>query len=86
MSNSLLPHGLYSLQARILDWVAFPFSRGFSQPRSPSLKAGYLPAEPQGKPKNAGVGSLFLLLWIFLTQKSNQGFLRCRRILYQLSY
>ena len=33
MSNSLLPHGLYSLQARILDWVAFPFSRGFSQPR-----------------------------------------------------
>ena len=24
-------HGV--LQARILDWVAFPFSRGFSQPR-----------------------------------------------------
>ena len=24
-------HGI--LQARILDWVAFPFSRGFSQPR-----------------------------------------------------
>ena len=22
-----------TLQARILDWVAFPFSRGFSQPR-----------------------------------------------------
>ena len=24
-------HGI--LQARILEWVAFPFSRGFSQPR-----------------------------------------------------
>ena len=24
-------HGI--LQTRILDWVAFPFSRGFSQPR-----------------------------------------------------
>ena len=37
MSHSLQPHGLYIvhgiLQARILDWVAFPFSRGSSQPR-----------------------------------------------------
>ena len=38
MSDSLLPHGLYSpwiygiLQARILEWVAVPFSRGSSQP------------------------------------------------------
>ena len=24
------------LQARILDWVAFPFSRGSSQPRDPT--------------------------------------------------
>jgi len=44
------------------------------------------PAEPQGKPKNTGVGSLSLLQWIFLTQKLNQGFLHCRQILYQLSY
>ena len=29
--NSLWPHGV--LQARILQWVAFPFSRGSSQPR-----------------------------------------------------
>ena len=28
------PHGLYIiLQARILEWVGFPFSRGSSQPR-----------------------------------------------------
>ena len=37
LSNSLRPHGLYIvhgiLQARILEWVAFPFSRGSSQPR-----------------------------------------------------
>jgi len=38
------------LQARILEWVAFPFSRGFSQARSPALQADSLPAEPQGSP------------------------------------
>ena len=77
-------HGI--LQARILEWVAFPFSRRFSQPRSPALQADSLPAEPQGKPKNTGVGSLSLLQQIFQTQESNQGLLHCRWILYQLSY
>ena len=71
-------------------WVAFPFSRGSShpgiEPRSPTLQADSLPAEPQGKPKNAGVGSLSLLQQIFPTQESNWGLLHCRRILYQLSY
>ena len=33
VSTSLRPHGLYILQARILEWVAFPFSGGSSQPR-----------------------------------------------------
>ena len=37
VSDSLRPHGLYIvhgiLQARILEWVAVPFSRGSSQPR-----------------------------------------------------
>ena len=45
-----------------------------------------LPAEPQGKPKNTGVGSLSLLQQIFLTQELNWGLLHCRRIVYQLSY
>ena len=36
--------------------------------------------------KNTGVGSLFLLQGNFPTQGLNQGLLRCRRILYQLSY
>ena len=71
--------------------VPLPFSRGSAEPRnltqvSHILQADSLPAEPQGKPKNTGVGSLYLLQWIFLTQESNQGLLHCRRILYQLSY
>ena len=36
LSNSLQPHELYSpwnFQARILKWVAVPFSRRSSQPR-----------------------------------------------------
>ena len=79
-------HGI--LQARILDWVPFPFSRGSPEmePRFPALQADSLPAEPQGKPKNTGVGSLSLLQGIFLTQESNWGLLHCREILYQLSY
>ena len=56
------------------------------KPRSPALQADSLPAEPQGKPKNTGVGSLSLLQWIFLTQESNWGLLHCRWILYQLRY
>ena len=42
------------LQARILEWVAIPFSRDLPtpgiKPRSPALQADSLPAEPQGKP------------------------------------
>ena len=34
------------LQARILEWVAFPFSRGSSQPRYAALQTDSLPAEP----------------------------------------
>ena len=74
------------LQARILEWVAFPFSRGSSQPRSPTWQAASLPDEPQEKPKNTGVGSLSFFQWIFPTQESNWGLLHCKQILYQLSY
>ena len=81
-------HGI--LQAWILEWVAFPLSRGYSQPgirpRTPALQAYSLPAEPQGKPKNTGVGSLSLLQQIFPIQELNWGLLHCRQILYQLSY
>ena len=46
-------HGI--LQARILEWVTFPFSRGSSQsgnkPSSPALQADSLPPELSGKPE-----------------------------------
>ena len=61
--NPGLPHCrhiLYQLShkesLRILEWVAYPFSRGSSQPRnqtgvSCTLKADSLPAELSGKPR-----------------------------------
>ena len=52
------------------------------EPRSPTLWADSLPAEPPGKPKNTGVGSLSLLQQIFSNWKSNRGLLHCRWILY----
>ena len=81
-------HGI--LQARILEWVAFSSPGDHPKPgiapRSPTSQIDSLPAEPQGKPTNTGMGSLSLLQQIFLIQESNQGLLQCRRILYQLSY
>ena len=42
------------LQARILEWVAFPFPGDLPntgiKPRSPALWVDSLPAEPQGSP------------------------------------
>ena len=37
------------------------------------MAGGFFTAEPQGKPKNTGVGGLFLLQRIFLTQEPNWG-------------
>ena len=56
------------------------------KPRSPSLQAHSLPSASPGKPRNTGVGSLFPLHGIFLTQELNWGLLHCRQILHQLSY
>ena len=88
MSDSVRPQGI--LQARYWSWQPFPspgdLSKPAIEPRSPSLQAGTLPAEPQGKPKHAGVGSLSLLQHVFPTQELNWGFLHCRQILYKLSY
>ena len=68
----------------------FPSPGDFPNPgiklRSPALHVDSSPAEPQGKPKNTGVGSLSLLQGIFQIQKSNWGLLNCRQTLYQLSY
>ena len=60
-------HGI--VRARILEWVAFPFSRGSSQPRDRTqvslIAGGFLTSWATGKPKNTGVGSLSLLQQIF---------------------
>ena len=78
-------------QARILDWVSFPFSRGSSQPKD--LNPGLLHCRQilyqlshKRSPKNTGVGSLSLLQQIFLTQEMNWDLLHYGQTFYQLSY
>ena len=70
VSDSLQPHGPYSPWNSPGQNTAVGklfFVQGSSQPRSPALQVDSLPAEPQGKPKNTGIGSWSLLQWIFLT-------------------
>ena len=93
-SDSLRPHGLSPpgssvhgiLQARILEWVAMPSSRGSSQPRDRtqiSRTVGeFFTVWLSGEPQITGVGSLSVLQQNFLTQEANQGFLHCKWILY----
>ena len=76
----------------ILQACGYPFPSSADlpnlgiEPRSPTLQADSLPAEPQGKDKHTWGGSLSLFQWIFLTQELNQDLLHCRWILYQLRY
>ena len=90
MSDSLRPHGPY------IPWHSPGHNAGVGSPfpspgdlpnpgiksRSPTLQMDSLPAEPQGKPRNTGKGSLSLLQGIFVTQESNQGLLHCRLIFF----
>ena len=84
------PLSMGILQARTLECVAMPSSRGSSNPEikpgSPAMQADSLPSEPPGKSKNIGVGSLSLPQGNFLTEESNRCLLHCRHILHQLSY
>ena len=78
------------LQARILEWVAFLFCRGSSQPRDRTqvshIAGGLFTSWVTRKAQEYWLGSLSLLQWIFLTQEPNRGLLHCRQILYLLSY
>ena len=93
VSDSLQPHEtIQSEFSRPEYWSGYRFpslgdlpNPGI-EPRSPTLQADSLPAEPQGKPKNTGVGSLSLLQGIFPIQGLNPGLLHRRWILYQLSH
>ena len=55
-------HGI--LQARILEWVAIPFSRGYSQPRDRTWAADSLLFERR---HNTPMSSLFGLFWFWTT-------------------
>ena len=50
VSDSVPP---WTIQARVLEWVAFPSSRDLPnpgiEPKSPALQVDSLPAEPPGK-------------------------------------
>ena len=93
MSNSVIPWTRKSMEFSSPEYWSvqlFPSPRYLPnpgiKPRSPTLQADSLPAEPPGKPKNTKVGSLSLPQWIFLTQRSNPGLLRCRQTLYLLTH
>ena len=60
------------LQARILEWVAVPFSRGSFQLRDPTLQADYLPSEPPGKPTRFTMNVLSFLLEKRRKTRANQ--------------
>ena len=78
------------LQARILEYVAMPSSRGSSQPRDQtqvSFIAGrFFTIRATREAQETEVDSLSLLQGIFPTQELNQDLLHCKWILYQLSY
>ena len=81
-------HGIS--QARILEWVAIPFSRGSLRPMD-GTQISHIAGElfttwVIGNPKKTGVSSLSFLQENFPTQELNWGILHCRRIIYQLSY
>ena len=78
-------HG--TLQARILEWVPVPFSKG-SQPKDRTQASGIASyfLSHQGSPRILEWEAYPFSRGICPTQESNQGLLHCRRILYQLSY
>ena len=81
---------LFVIQARLLEWVAFPSSRRSSQPRDRTqishTEGGFFTSWATGRPKNTGVDSLSLRQGIFMTQESNWCLQHCRWIPYQLNY
>ena len=81
-------HGI--LQARILEWVSVPFSRGSSQLRDLTqvshIAGVFFTSWATREAQEYWSGFLSLLQQIFQTQEWNRDLLHCRWILYQLSY
>ena len=91
MDCSLLASFVYGiLQARILEWVAFPFSRGSSRPTDQTqishIAHSLYHLSHQGSPRTPEWVAYPFSREIFPTQELNQGLLHCWWILYQLSY
>ena len=96
-SNPGLPHcrqSLYQLShkgsPRILEWVAYPFSRGSSKPRDQTqvsrIAGRFFTSWATRETQEYWSGCLSLLQPSFPTQESNWDLLHCRQTLNQLSY
>ena len=83
VAQSCLTLQPWILQAGILEWITFPFSRRSFQPRYRTqvshIAGRFFTSWATREPKNTGMVSLSLLQWIFPTQESNWGLLLCRR-------
>ena len=81
-------HGILGQNTGVGSWLPIPgdLPNPGIEPRSPALQVDSLAAEPPGKPKNTGVGSVSIFQQISLTQALNQGPLHCSWILYQQNY
>ena len=88
---NLMDYTVHEEFSRPEYWSGCPFpsprsSQSRDRTQVSALQADSLSAQPQGNPKNTGVGSLSFLQWTVPTQGLNRGLLHCRWILYQLSY
>ena len=83
------PLSMGILQARILEWVAMPSSRGSSQPRDRTqvscTAGGFFAIWATRKPRNTGVGSYPFSRGSSQPRNWTSGLLHCRQILYHLS-
>ena len=81
-------HGI--LQATILEWIAFPFSRGYSQPRDwtqvSHIAGEFFTVWVTREAQEYWSGSLSILQRVFQTQELNPGLPHWRQILYYLSH
>ena len=83
-------HIHWILQARILEWVAVPFSGGYSQPRVwiqvSHIAGGYSTNWATREAQEYWSGQPIPSSEDLSDQESNWGLLHCRQVLYQLSY
>ena len=81
-------HGI--LKARLLEWVAFPFSRGSSQPKDRTqvsrIAGGFFTSLATREAQEYCIGQSIPFPVDLPNPGIEPGLLQCRGILYQLSY